>query len=46
MKIVRTLQKEIEKHQGNIPVIAIIGARQVGKIYSGKSNSWLNITRL
>lgn len=31
MKIVRLLQKEIEKQQQNIPVIAIVGARQVGK---------------
>ena len=31
MKITRLVQKEIEKQQNNIPVIAIIGARQVGK---------------
>lgn len=31
MKIIRLLQSEIEKQQKNIPVIAIIGARQVGK---------------
>ena len=31
MKITRLLQAEIEQQQKNIPVIAIIGARQVGK---------------
>ncbi len=31
MKFDRLLQKAIEKQQNNIPVVAIIGARQVGK---------------
>lgn len=31
MKFNRLLQKAIEKQQNNIPVVAIIGARQVGK---------------
>ncbi len=31
MKITRLLQSEIEQQQKNIPVVAIIGARQVGK---------------
>ena len=31
MKFRRLLQKDIEKQQNNIPVVAIIGARQVGK---------------
>lgn len=31
MKITRLVQKDIEKQQYNIPVVAIIGARQVGK---------------